>query len=52
MLALLPRANSLNWVLMRSMLVVDASVEVPVEPMLQLIPLHLQIQGLMQALTL
>ena len=52
MLALPPRESSLSWVLMRSMLVVDASVEVPVDPMLQLIPLHLQIQGLMQALTL
>jgi len=37
---------------MRSMLVVDASVEELVELMLQLIPLHLQIQGLMQGLTL
>jgi len=52
MLALLRRANSPSWVLMRSMLVVDASVEVPVEPMLQLIPLHPQALDLMQALTL
>ena len=52
MLALPPRESSLSWVLMRSMLVVDASAEVAVELILQLILLHLQTQGLMQALIL
>lgn len=52
MLALPPRESSLSWVLMRSMLVVDASAEVAVELILQLIPLHPQPLDLMQALTL